>query len=1501
MGNKKRVVKSLCAHLQKGREVLAQRRAAEAEAKAQALAAEAEATAQADAGAYEAQLHQLQADLLQREQQVADTQRLQQLQQQMHDIQREEIQRKEQQVVEQQHQLQQQQADLHLREKQVAEQQHELQQQQADMHLREQQVAEQHKLQQQQQADMHLREQQVAEQHQLQQQQQEDMHLREQQVTEQQHQLQHQLRQVAEQQHQLQQQQQADMQLREKQVAEQHQLQQLQQQLNRLQQQLEAQRGAELQRQVQQQLAAQQHLLQQQQADLLLKQQQVEKQLQEAADQQAVSANHPLPDHPTCSPLVPGSLRSPLFKRPRQDTTLTPMPSLPARARMAASRADFGHTRRSSTGAQRSPHCVADDQQQICHAARGRLDEPQGAAASIAAAAVAAVLRAAVEADAAGAAVGGGRSGATGGDLRTHRQQQPQQQQPLSTSPRASAGAMRKARGNPTPTIPSTIRPVWDLRLHRQQQQQPQPLSTSPQAWQLRLQPLLNEFQKYPVEEGAELLDRLHQHRRMQSVVSLATCVVPPTPDQVLGSIMVESLRPVLAGIKPAPGGQRSTNQQPFNTALIMTMGRGIEQHGIKRTARQLGITPLAVKRARRSHLSNLAAGAAADWAAAPLRLGRRCLSQEQLEYVRTFFKEHSSPSPMYKDVRRYYVRMTAGRPLHCRGSSSKKSEVRMSRRYVDRSLKKLYLEYERECPANLKVGSTAFEILRPPWVKRITAAHKQVCVCIPCETCELQLDQLGKHMDSLELPEDSQPLDDSDSDCGSDSGGGGWAAEGVARAAEGGGTAGGAAVRVDLDSATVQSWFVCPCKVGTKPRLACLQRKCDACKDRKVGVKAGCEGVQLQYRQFNKLDNGQGVVLATVQTTLGGLVAGLNDLMQKQLWHQYLAKHQRATFRAHCAAVKNTPGLVVVSCDWSEKLTIHQDIACQGAYWKQRTMSVFVACAHYQDMAGNYREESVFVSADKCDQSAEASTTALVQVIECLLQGRRHPDGILGVASNLDGIRQQQRKPNTAIAYNTQLCKIKKRRGRVCVEEGWDFVPDGAGGTAPHGQGTSPAQVPALQQVPSLQQVPWPGSCPAQVPALQQVPWPGTSPAQVPALQQVPWACTCPALQQEPALQQLPWPGSCPAQVPALQQVPSLQQVPWPGTSPAQVPALQQLPWPGTSPAQVPALQQVPSQGLPCNTCPAKGPALEAPQRQRSIASLTDTAVVVQAEADAHFQQLAAASGGPNKKRTSRAWSGYLAWLEEAYPQQVSVARRWKQDPSASDAQVNAMLAEAQLPKAVLTTPMKQLQQTRAATGNAPPAVGWARKQLAFPTAPDSQLVAGAGPSVGLAAARLAAAPPEEAWAAPSAGSAANELAVVSPPNESGVGPSTGLASAPLQGGAGMTADSDIAAAADVLVLEILKGVRDQTGADVQPQVLKNVVSRIATNVKKEVAKALRLPLKADAAGKKPWSGYALFSGMKRAEIGNAAIAAAWQGAAQDVYAVYAAIVNNLEGRAGY
>ncbi|GFH27828.1 hypothetical protein HaLaN_26210 [Haematococcus lacustris] len=376
------------------------------------------------------------------------------------------------------------------------------------------------------------------------------------------------------------------------------------------------------------------------------------------------------------------------------------------------------------------------------------------------------------------------------------------------------------------------------------------------------LQPLLDEFQQYPVEEGAELLDRLQQHRRMRSVVSLATGVLPPTPDQVLGGIMVESLRPVLAGIKPALGGQRSTNQQPCSTALAMIVGSGIEQHGIKTTARQRGITPKAVKRARRSHMSNLAAGPSAVPMPMMAPPARPPLSQPGAAGVR---------AQLLRGAQQSITHVTQGRAV-------RRARERMSRRCVDRSLKILYMEYERQCPANLKVRSTTFELLRPPWVKRITAAHKQVCVCIPCETCELQLDQLEKHMDSLVLPEDLQPRDDSDSDSGSNSDGGD--AEVHVLLAEHISNADAQDLAGVLDAGELGE--------GGLEKL----RQCDACKDRKVGVKAGHEGVQLQYRLFKKLDNGQGVELATFQTTLGKLVADLNDLMQKQLWHQHLAKH---------------------------------------------------------------------------------------------------------------------------------------------------------------------------------------------------------------------------------------------------------------------------------------------------------------------------------------------------------------------------------------------------------------------------------------------------------------------------------------------------------------------------------------------------------------------------------------------------------------------------------
>ncbi|GFH31191.1 hypothetical protein HaLaN_30179 [Haematococcus lacustris] len=76
--------------------------------------------------------------------------------------------------------------------------------------------------------------------------------------------------------------------------------------------------------------------------------------------------------------------------------------------------------------------------------------------------------------------------------------------------------------------------------------------------------------------------------------------------------------------------------------------------------------------------MSNLAAGATADWAA--------------------FVSARSSSSTCAASSRSTAVHLPC-----CDSTSSKKSEMRMPRRYVERSLKKLYLEYEWQCLAHLK------------------------------------------------------------------------------------------------------------------------------------------------------------------------------------------------------------------------------------------------------------------------------------------------------------------------------------------------------------------------------------------------------------------------------------------------------------------------------------------------------------------------------------------------------------------------------------------------------------------------------------------------------------------------------------------------------------------------------------------------------------------------------------------------------------------------------
>ncbi|MGQ3286015.1 hypothetical protein, partial [Bosea sp. (in: a-proteobacteria)] len=100
-----------------------------------------------------------------------------------------------------------------------------------------------------------------------------------------------------------------------------------------------------------------------------------------------------------------------------------------------------------------------------------------------------------------------------------------------------------------------------------------------------------------------------------------------------------------------------------------------------------------------------------------------------------------------------------------------------------------------------------------------------------------------------------------------------------------------------------------------------------------------------------------------------------LNQQMPEYIWHHHIAHHQLATFRAHQAAVHSShPGMVVISCDWSERFTVQRPQEIQSEHWCPHTVGILVACVYFKTVSDAYREETVYVLTDGNDQSAPAT-----------------------------------------------------------------------------------------------------------------------------------------------------------------------------------------------------------------------------------------------------------------------------------------------------------------------------------------------------------------------------------------------------------------------------------------------------------------------------------------------------------------------------------------------
>ncbi|KAJ9520749.1 hypothetical protein QJQ45_007616 [Haematococcus lacustris] len=94
-----------------------------------------------------------------------------------------------------------------------------------------------------------------------------------------------------------------------------------------------------------------------------------------------------------------------------------------------------------------------------------------------------------------------------------------------------------------------------------------------------------------------------------------------------------------------------------------------------------------------------------------------------------------------------------------------------------------------------------------------------------------------------------------------------------------------------------------------------------------------------------------------------------------------------RKVSREHREAVKaSKDGKVVISCGWSEKLTVERRVETISEHWHAPQIGILAACAYFKNKEGAYKEQTVYVMTDRKEQSAAIIQGAVNQVVYYLL-----------------------------------------------------------------------------------------------------------------------------------------------------------------------------------------------------------------------------------------------------------------------------------------------------------------------------------------------------------------------------------------------------------------------------------------------------------------------------------------------------------------------------------
>ncbi|KAJ9508933.1 hypothetical protein QJQ45_028256 [Haematococcus lacustris] len=404
---------------------------------------------------------------------------------------------------------------------------------------------------------------------------------------------------------------------------------------------------------------------------------------------------------------------------------------------------------------------------------------------------------------------------------------------------------------------------------------------------------------------------------------------------------------------------------------------------------------------------------------------GNQGISQSDFDAVRTFLHNHSKPSPSRKDLRTWRSVIMTAAQFH--GKEEPTNTVTDTKRFTDCSVPDLHRMYKQEQAAagQPAVSLHTFMALMPPWIARLSAAQRQVCVCKTCCNVKLVLTVLAQHKAglALELPGPA-PGATVPFPAGPDPG----TAAPPPRALGEDGIGDTAhllaadspfvdpnaefehhhpdhhlpvpppfvaASPTHLSATTVRGLYMCSCGPDAPHQARCCHRTCSDCKDKCMKLKPGVDGsIMLSVKQYAPVKQKEGparIELQQFKLSLREVVDKLNEQMPSYIWHHFVAHHQLAVFRRQQQAVqeKGDHGRVVISCDWSERLTVERPTEIQSDHWHHHNVGIFVACAYFRNDKDEYREETVYILTDGKDQSAAVTQAALHQVLD-YLQGER-------------------------------------------------------------------------------------------------------------------------------------------------------------------------------------------------------------------------------------------------------------------------------------------------------------------------------------------------------------------------------------------------------------------------------------------------------------------------------------------------------------------------------